>query len=230
MMLSDLPEECFIHVCKNLQTTDLITLSGLSEEFYFKIHSYSTIWRKVILSTEEGPLCLTDSEIRDVLNHGKYMEHLEMPYLDISLSSSETDYLFCLNFLDSKITYLDLSGAAISTLCFLFELKSLKTLILSDCYQISDFYVLKSLDLIYLDVSFTKIGATEVLPQIGHDMEVLKAHSVEFSVDTIGTVLCNNPKLKYLTCNLYNYDSIILQQTRNNYPNCDIVLSNIHHK
>ena len=223
-----LPVDVILNLCWYLQIQERIILAQTCKKLYNIIHSFAPFWKKVELSTEEGPLVLLNEDIKDVLQHSGDLFYLSMPYLECDTETWYLDYLFCKYVRNcSKLVYLDLSGSHMSTLCFLVNLK-LETLKLADCMKLidEDFLILQKQNLKHLDVSYTAIQPrTLVKVTASENLEFLEAQSVIVTVDELETILDHAKNLRSLNVTIdgiNNNNLQRLQSCRQKHNTCKI--------
>lgn len=219
----ELPSVVLEQILQLIGLKKAVKISHLHSRLHDIVFTCPVIWHKVKFVNGFNPSTKLFNSLTSKLAHVRFLQ------IPDSLTAGKgtfqqfsIDYFAFRMILSTKLTFLDLSGSSISTLCFVPHLISLRVLIMHNCPMLNsyDFECLApaSKTLTKIFIGGNRITADEALRWLPRHSEIVGLQGVVFDADQLVQLGYRFSHLKEVYLATYIVDNILLMAINELFP------------
>ena len=227
--LEDLPDEILLMILQHCPLPELLqSINRVCKRFHTLIENSTCLWKYFEFDI---PLSLDPPSLQRVLTPARIrnFRRLCLPEALFGWSAPQVDFHLFRLFEATNLSFLDLTGIAISSLAFLPYLSDLEVLILDSCPHIRDSDIVAIQEcpkLLQLYIGFTKVTPAPLTAALPESLVTLECSGVVFSELELHSLLLAHSHLLFLTVSL---DTLLDPQPLiSRYPNTTLSIFRVH--
>ena len=191
--LTDLPDLPLIQILSYIELEDLLCyINRTCKRLYNIIKNTPSLWR---ILNFFSPIYVEEKDLKYIFRFSQQFRDFEFAYATYYGDIASLDYNFAVGLSRfTKLTELNLSQSALSTLCFLKFLPNLEYLNLTECQNLcdADFRIISTppkLESIYLSFNFISVECLIQIVQNKPDLTVLEIYGIGLTEEDFKSIV-----------------------------------------